>query len=797
MRRFLTLVLLLCTAIPAGVSLSGCTRNPAANYCNGLGYGAKITDVYTITLEPKTTDISLAFGQTKQVTSPTATTCKGASAGVKAYTYGTSNNQLVDISPSGNMCAGTWNRNSGGGIADYTICNVPNPIPSTGGLPYSSAYVTASADSVVSNPLQIFVHQQVSSVSLSLGGTSANQCYSQGDVAQLDAEACYVKNGVQYELCAPSSVTTYACSGGVEPGVTSLPSCNSAIGVLTFAVGTSSVASINSETNQITAALPGTTAITASVAGSGSSAGYFSTCPPKTISVTLNGKTSGTVTKGVTQNLTTVVTDTAGNTITGLNLDYQSTNIQDITAGSGGAVSATYPGSASVYAICQPASCNQAPINQVGLYGTGLPISSNPVAITTPGTASAYVWYAAPGKSRYFVPVQLLSGTVGSNVRMPYVPNSMVMDKSSTNLYFGSARELMIYSTSSNGLSKEDTNVPGVVLAVAPNNSTALINDPVRQLFYVYTVSSGSYTTYGGLGVAAQWTPDSKTLYVVDSASAGTGHADRLYVYNANTGWTSYDLSASGGATNLAVTVPSVGAYLGGTSTVAHTWCPSGTAADYASIQFYPEGDSVPVESDKLAATSDGNHVLGATLNGSAITLNDIGVTIPTTVVNNIKLPLPCSVSGNTLTPLTLTHTLNPVNVNGVTASAVNQIVASPSSGLAFITYTGSTPGATLPYYIPAASGAGTLNYLTLTGSSAITAPIAGAFSPDNTTFFVSTTGDNQIHYIDVGTMTDTQQISPNLPACTPGTDTGCTLPAAQSDPVPASAIAVKPRATT
>ena len=72
-----------------------------------------------------------------------------------------------------------------------------------------------------------------------------------------------------------------------------------------------------------------------------------------------------------------------------------------------------------------------------------------------------------------------------------------------------------------------------------------------------------------------------------------------------------------------------------------------------------------------------------------------------------------------------------------------------------------------------------------------------GAFSPDNTTFFVSTTGDNQIHYIDVGTMTDTQQISPNLPACTPGTDTGCTLPAAQSDPVPASAIAVKPRATT
>ncbi len=45
MRRFLTLVCLLCLAIPAGISISGCTRNPAANYCNGLGYGLKITDV--------------------------------------------------------------------------------------------------------------------------------------------------------------------------------------------------------------------------------------------------------------------------------------------------------------------------------------------------------------------------------------------------------------------------------------------------------------------------------------------------------------------------------------------------------------------------------------------------------------------------------------------------------------------------------------------------------------------------------------------------------------------------------
>ena len=63
--------------------------------------------------------------------------------------------------------------------------------------------------------------------------------------------------------------------------------------------------------------------------------GIFSTCPPASISVTLpNGTTTGTVTQGVPQNLTTAVTDTAGHTISGLALTYESTNPIDITAAS-------------------------------------------------------------------------------------------------------------------------------------------------------------------------------------------------------------------------------------------------------------------------------------------------------------------------------------------------------------------------------------------------------------------------------------------------------------------------------
>ena len=280
------------------------------------------------------------------------------------------------------------------------------------------------------------------------------------------------------------------------------------------------------------------------------------------------------------------------------------------------------------------------PINQIGLYGTGLAISSNPVTITTPGTASSYMWYSAPGYSQYFVPVSLLNGTVGSTVRLPYVPNSMVMDRTGNNLYFGSSHELMIFSTTGNVLTKQDPSVPGVVLAVAPNDSLVLINDQVRNVFYLYNPNGTIASTFGGancspgtvcggLGASAQWTPDSKTLYITDSAALGGNHTDTLYVYNANTGWTTYNLpssSGSKGAQSLAIMVPSVGAYVSGNPTVAHTWCPAGNVGAYNSMVFYPQepsvaGDSVNVQTDVLAATNDGHHILGAAQAGSGITL--------------------------------------------------------------------------------------------------------------------------------------------------------------------------------
>jgi hypothetical protein len=515
-----------------------------------------------------------------------------------------------------------------------------------------------------------------------------------------------------------------------------------------------------------------------------------------------------------------------------------------------------------VYATCEPQGCNPAPINEFGLNGTGLPLSSNPVSITVPGATSDFVWFAAPGQSQYFASLELLTGSPGSTARLPFVPNSLVMDQEGNNLFFGSARELMIYSTANNSLTKQDTSVPGIVLAVSPNGNQLIINDQFRGLFYLYNPSGSGSSTYGGMGAAAAWTPDSNTVYIVDNAQLNspascatpliTGHTDTLYVYNVNVGWSTYplppnplplaalptcatqpDAPISTTVQALALTVPGIGAYLAGNPTVAHTWCPSGTVGANSTIQFYPQSDSVNLLTNVLGATSDGAHMLGASVSGSSITLDDIGLAIS-------AIPLcPEATTGTppnqveTLTPLSTNPTINgQVNLTGVTdAIAVNQVVtgtapttaSTTSTGtpvtpapIAFVTYTTpstSTTAVQLPYYLPQASGIGPAGYVKFADNSSATpptAPLTGVFSPDNNTFFVSTAGDNEIHFISIPTNvsttsppTDSQQYSPALPACTPlsagGNDAGCLFPVAPgaNTVVPATVITVKPRSVT
>ena len=767
MRRFWTLVALFLCAFPLGLSVTGCVTNVSA-FCNGTGYGPKKGQVNSVSISGATTGISLSYGQIGQISGVSAADCTGASLSVGTPGYGSTNLSLVDVNPAnGSLCAGTWNRTSAGGIPDFTICTPP----SGPGV----AQVTATVAGVSSNPVNVYVHPPISSITIPDTGT----CYSQSTV----------QDGLNGD---PPPLT----AGTVVLGVNGQPIQSQYLGTIEYAAVTPSIVSIADTLESTTAIVngattaeqPGSTVVTATSSKVTSSAGYYYTCPPASIALTLNGATGGTVTNGNPQNLNAVITDTKGATITGLSLDYTSTEPQNLSVSTAGALTASFPTTAALTAICQPGTCNPAPLNKIGTLGTGMPVVSNRVTANSLGSSSTLLWAASP-QSQYFSAFDLTLNTAASPLKLPYVPNSMVLDPSGTSLYFGSYRELMIYTAATNTLSHEDTTVPGVVLAVSPSGTQVIICDQVRQVIYLYTpaagTAAGSNISIGGLGTRAVFSPDSKNVYI-----AGP---NAIYIHNATTGWSTYPISSQTGdstctfdnlgttpfcSPDVALTVPAVAPFFSGSNTTARSFCPNNTA----NPPYYPPADTVTAATDHLTATNDGAHVLGAT------TTNVVDIQhSPSTDSNLDVVPSGACPAITAPNPLTLSTSVQQIPLPALgTAPTIDQIVASPSSTQAFITYSATGASGVLPLYIPSVTpgSPGTVTSVQIPGM-AVGSPVAGIFSPDSGSFFVSTSGDSLIHQISATTLQQLLTLTPALPGVNNG-------PA-----VPAVFLAVKPRAIT
>jgi hypothetical protein len=817
MQRFLTFVVLLLLTVPVGLSIQGCA-NKNSSYCNGVGYGYTNDQPVSIALQPQTTGLSVAFSQTSQLQAPSAQNCKGGSASVGTYTYGTSDRTIADVSPTGAICGGTWNLHTPA-VADYTTCL---PTNKTG-----VAYMTATAGGFSSNQVAVYSHPPLTSISIqgpTTGNTSAPQCLSQGQTRQLDATAYCSSTGTTGACASPTIPTgqpVLLCSPAPTDGsAATVPECNALIGHITYAAASAGVVTID-QNGVATAQAPGSTLITGTIAQTSSNAGYFYTCPPAKInlSVASTGATNANVTLNTPLALTATVTDTNNNVINGLALSYVSTNPGSIAVSATGAVTASFPSNSAITAICQPTTCNPAPINVMGTLGTGVPVLSNFVQIASPGKTSNFIWVSSPG-SPYFVPMDLSTGTIGNQIKMPYSPNSMVLDPTGTTLYFGSYRELMTYTASTNSLAAEVPNVPGVVLAVSPTNSTVVVNDQLRGVLYLYTPSSGAYTSFAGIGQKATFAPDGQTVYIV-----GNGV---LYVHNNFTGWsvetlpanqatpttgicpatnttspipqdpTSYPPNTTANPNNtynmfcspdLAVTIPAAAVFLSGSTTAAYGACPDTTVTP---VVNYPEATTVAALSDHVAATTDGLHIIGASANPPV--LSDLSIATPGVPPQGPKptVPLTCPTNANSQTTgITFdpAPVVNQISLATYGITNINEVVAATNSVEAFVTYGSSatTPpsgGALLPAYKPSATpgSPGTLSSVILTGKAI--APVAGVFSPDNTLFFAGTTGDNVLHVIDTTTLQDKQQIDPKL------TDIN-------GNPLPPVFLAVKPRPTT
>ena len=400
--------------------------------------------------------------------------------------------------------------------------------------------------------------------------------------------------------------------------------------------------------------------------------------------------------------------------------------------------------------------CNPSPINELGFYGTGLPISSNPVNITTPGTTSDYVWFAAPGESQYFVPIELLTGTVGSTVRLPYVPNSMVMDQArQQSLLRLGARvdDLQHHHQLSHQAGPQRSRRGAGGFA---QQSQLLINDQARQLFYLYnTARRRLYHLWrhgqrGRLdsGLARPSTspitrrsttclarlPGTRTRCTsttrIPAGAPIRCRPARCHLVRFRRLREPPNVAVSCTMQTPALTIPSEGAYLRGTPTVAHAWCPTGTVTSAGSsiTSFYPGpypgtvatqgGDSQPVQSDVLTATTDGKHILGAGNGGRRnYALRYCRDSPHRTACPSYHYGLRLQ---RRYRPSSAGHrhpasAYNQAAIQAMNATTVDQVVASPVSNLAFITYNGSTSGAQLPYYLPGAGGsAGTLGYVTL-----------------------------------------------------------------------------------
>jgi trimeric autotransporter adhesin len=911
-RRFVGLVVLLFFALPLGLSVTGCGHHAApVVFCFAGDSGPVVGQVATITLSSSlaTTGESLNYGQMGQALSATAQDCKGNAVSVKSFTYASTSSFgantnggpiFADINPSsGQVCGGTWNRNTGGGIADFTTCagpsstpvstsalalSVTNPTTSSGAtatlvlgqatdtisgtlylglgasaepIPlsvpanttltalaasinalvqanpalqgisatittgntqyltitgpagvantlnttgtalldstaYYLAYVTASANGATSNAIPVFVHPVVTGVVLGPATPGVRNGSCPAGTVDPGSDCCpndtvgtpiiappYDGNSCLSQNQVGQLVARVYQGGGTTGNLAQNITCQ--VGHLTFGAQTTGIVSID-QNGAATAQQPGSTTITATISQSSTAtnAGYFSTCPPASITLAdPNSPSSNSINVAVNtlQPLTATVRDTNGTVITGLTLEYNSTTPQTIPAAVG-SVTPAFPGSADITAVCQPATCNPSPFNQIGLYGNGKAITSNPITINTPGTSST-VLYMGSTSSDYLAFRDFTTNQTSTLIKLPFVPNSMVMNQAGTEIYLGSPQGLMTVATASNTVSAANQLIPGVVLSISPDGSTLVVTDPTRQTISLVSTASNAITTsYGGVGTSASWSPDDQAVYI-------TTTTDTVLTHSTFTDWQTS--TADEIYTGVTVTVPSVGAYFAGPKfTDGRSYCPASTVTAIGdppnvSNQFIPLVDEKAAMTDQIAATTDGKHILGAhAISGGASTLSDIQVILPT----NAGCPIPPAAQPTT-GYFTSTFTVQPLA--GINAASITGVQPASNSAAAFVTYTlptgATTGGGSIPLYFPPASGSGTIQVLTLgNGATVAAAPVAGIFSTDNFTFYVGTgaadgtSANNDVHLITMtyptsGQPTATEatgsEITPQLPLST------------------------------
>jgi hypothetical protein len=252
----------------------------------------------------------------------------------------TSPSGILDISPSGYACAGSWN------APYYNVCT-----PSQSGV----VQVVATALGATSNPTYVFVHPPVDNIQISVvppvnspppactpqaqlplacdiafNPSAASYCVSQNQLQTLQATAYSKGNDIT------SQVGPFTWSEAAPTVVTLTP------------IITSSDTNIPTNQATIAAGTPGQTQVIATASGVSSQPYVAETCPVQCIALQLGtngtqeiGTTSFVTTKGTSETITATAVDVQGCIIPKPPLTWTSTAPAAITAGSAAATSTT------------------------------------------------------------------------------------------------------------------------------------------------------------------------------------------------------------------------------------------------------------------------------------------------------------------------------------------------------------------------------------------------------------------------------------------------------------------------
>jgi trimeric autotransporter adhesin len=522
------------------------------------------------------TIVSLAPGETAQLT-VVAQDSSGNTLANETFTFQVANatagdtQTYVTVSNGGLACAGTWDS-----LSTPIVCT-----PSTG---VGQANVTATALSVVSAPVQFFVHRRVDNISVSCVPTDTQPCPDPAKPETLLTSCLSQTQTRQY--------TAKAMAQGVD--------ITSTLGTFTWVVQ-GAAAKVTDNTNGVfTAQTPGLAQIYASSSNVQSTPAPFATCPINKISLhAANGtETSVTLEKSGTKTLAADTTDSKGQPVTGVTLSYGSS--QPLIVGGSASLTGASAGTATVTASCTPPACN------TGLPGTG--VYSNAFVANVNGTTAATTVYVGSTQGTTLVPVPSDTNTPGTAITLGDKPNSMLFNHRGTILYIGTATGLIQLTASSNAVTAPTSQVPGKVLAISPDDNTVLTSDGSFVYAFLPNATTNQVTKLTIPGAtAANFSPDSLKAYIV-----GNGN------------WTSWTPSATpipagvGGAANDVdfIATGAFGYIAGSGSGVGvratcndATESNVGTSGVPTNIRTLPDGQHllalVPPNIDVITATSD------------------------------------------------------------------------------------------------------------------------------------------------------------------------------------------------